>query len=190
MVIVGFNLATSNYRRNRHALLLLCATGLVLTVLLAAQLFAWLGQRRENQGVETRLAAAEAEFSRHQSQAQAVRSQTPPETIKQYEAKVVAYNHILEATTFSWIGLLVELERSVPPGVTVSAIQPDLSSGKVALRGEARTFEDLTKLLTNLEQRTGFRNVFLLNHSARKAGAGSTNGLDFSVNLVYEGRAR
>jgi Tfp pilus assembly protein PilN len=78
----------------------------------------------------------------------------------------------------------------VPPGVTVSAIQPDLSSGKVALRGEARSFEDLTKLLHGLEQRTGFRNVFLLNQSTRKAAGAGSEAVEFSVSLIYEGRPR
>jgi len=190
MLIVGFNLASLDYRRHRRTRLLLAAASGVLVVALAGQLAVWIVQRRENQTVETRLAGMEAEFRRHEGQAQTVRTTIPAETVKQYEAKVAAYNKILEASTFSWIALLVELERSVPPGVTVGSIQPDLSSGKVALRGEAQSFERLTKLLSGLEQRTAFRDVFLLHQTKRKSPGDGGELLDFSVSLTYEGRPR
>lgn len=190
MVITGFNLAASDYRRYRRTLLLLTAATTLLILLLAGQLLVWGAQRRANQAVEARLAGMEIEFARHQNQAQTVRAKIPAETVKQYEAKVAAYNQILEASTFSWIGLLVELERSVPPGVTVSSIQPDLSSGKVALRGETDSFENLTKLLRGLEQRARFRDVFLLHQTTRRSPGGGPEVVDFSVNLIYEGRPR
>ncbi|OGB95299.1 MAG: hypothetical protein A2Z31_05510 [candidate division NC10 bacterium RBG_16_65_8] len=190
MLIAGFNLASLDYRRHRRTRRLLVAASGVLILALAGQLAVWVVQDRENQVVEARLAGMEAEFRRHQSQTQTVRATIPAETVKRYEAKVATYNKILEASTFSWMALLVELERSVPPSVTVSSIQPDLSSGKVALRGEARSFEGLTKLLNGLEQRTAFRDVFLLHQTKRKSPGDGAELLDFSVSLTYEGRPR
>ncbi len=190
MLIVGFNLASLDFRRHRRARLLLAVASGVLILALAAQLAAWVLQRRENRAVEARLAGVEAEFRRHHKQAQSLRVTIPAETVKQYEAKVATYNKILEASAFSWIALLVELERSVPPGVTVASIQPDPSSGKVALRGEAQSFERLTKLLSGLEQRIAFRDVFLLHQAKRKSAGEGAELLDFSVSLIYEGRPR
>jgi hypothetical protein len=189
MVIAGFNLAAADYPRNRRTLLLLTAAAALLIALLAGQLLVWGAQRRANLAVEARLAGMETEFARHQNQAQAFRAKIPAETLKQYEAKVAAYNQILEASAFSWIGLLVELERAVPPGVTVSSIQPDLASGKVALRGETGSFENLTKLLRGLEQRANFRDVFLLHQATHKSPDGP-DVIDFAVRLIYEGRPR
>ena len=71
MVISGFNLAASDYHRNRRTLLLLTAAAALLIVLLAGQLFVWGAQRRANRAVEARLAGMETEFARHQNQAQA-----------------------------------------------------------------------------------------------------------------------
>lgn len=190
MVIPGFNLATSDYRRNRRALLLLTAAAGLLIALLAGQLVFWGAQRRANRDVEARLAGMETEFARHQKQAQEFRAKIPAETIKQYEAKVTAYNQIIEASAFSWIGLLMELERAVPPGVTLSTIQPDLSSGKVSLSGETGSFENLSKLLKALEQRENFRDVFLLRQATHKSAGGGPEVVDFSVRLVYEGRPK
>lgn len=190
MVIPGFNLATSDYRRNRRTLRLLVAASSLLIMLLAGQLVFWEAQRRANRDVESRLAAMETAFARHQKQAQEFRAKIPAETVKQYEAKVAAYNQIIEASAFSWIGLLVELERAVPPGVTLSTIQPDLASGKVSLRGETGSFENLSKLLKALEQREHFRDVFLLRQAAHKSPGGGPDIVDFSVRLVYEGRPK
>jgi len=190
MVIAGFNLASSDFRRSRRRVVFAVATGASLILVLAIQLVVWSAQRREAQVVEARLGEMEGTLRRHQEEVRAVRARIPAETVKQYEAKVAVYNQILEASAFSWIGLLVELERSVPPGVTLSEIRPDLASGKVALRGEARTFEDLTKLLNGLEQRPGFRDVFLLRQAARKSTGGDADILEFSVNLISQGRSQ
>ena len=190
MVIAGFNLASSDFRRSQRRVVFAVATGAILILALAIQLAVWSAQRREVRVVEARLGETEGALRRHQEEVRAVRARIPAETVKQYEAKVAVYNQILEASAFSWIGLLVELERSVPPGVTLSEIRPDLASGKVALRGEARTFEDLTKLLNGLEQRTGFRDVFLLRQTARKSAAGGSEVLEFAVNLIYQERPR
>jgi len=188
MVITGFNLAALDYRRSRRTLLFLGTASIVLVLVLAGQLVLWVAQHRENQAVESRLASMEAELRSHQSQVQSIRAQLPSEMVKQYEARVAAYNQLLEASVFSWIGLLAELERSVPPGVTVGTIQPDLSTGKVALGGEARSFEDITKLLRALEERTAFQDVFLLRQAAHKAAGGAPETLEFSVSLIYKGR--
>lgn len=189
MMIQGFNLAATDYRRNRRTLLLLTAAAALLIVLLAGQLVVWGAQRRANRSVESRLADMEAEFARQQNQTQAVRTRIPAETVKQYEARVAAYNQILEASAFSWIGLLVELERAVPPGVALSSIQPDLATGKVVLLGETDSFENIAKLLRGLEQRANFRDVFLLRQATHKS-PGGPDTVDFSVRLVYEGRPR
>jgi hypothetical protein len=59
MVIPGFNLAISDYRRNRRTLLLLTAAAGLLIVLLAGQLLFWGAQRRANRDVEARLVGME-----------------------------------------------------------------------------------------------------------------------------------
>ena len=80
----------------------------------------------------------------------------------------------------------MELERSVPPGVVLAEIHPDLGTGRVALRGTARSFEDVTKLLNGLEQRTTFRDVYLLHQSVKKPSATEPEGLEFTVNFIQE----
>jgi hypothetical protein len=188
MVMQGFNLSSTDYRRGRRRSRILAGSALFLLLLLAGQLGLWADMRRETQATGGRLASVDAEVRRLQDEVRAVRAAIPAEALKQYEARVAAYNQILEASAFSWIGLLAELERSVPPGVVLGEILPDPPTGRVALRGTARTFEELTLLLRGLEERTVFRDVFLLRQSVKKPTEGGAETLEFSVSLVYKGR--
>jgi Tfp pilus assembly protein PilN len=190
MVIAGFNLAGTDYRRIRRWRLLAAGVVAVLVLALTVQLAAWTWLRRDVRSVGERLGRMEQEMSQHESQVRAVRAGIPPAALKQYEARVAAYNKILEAGAFSWTGLLVELERSVPPHVYLREITPDLATGQVTLRGNAGSFEDLTRLLRGLEERPAFRNVFLMRQGEKKGQEGKSGSLDFGVNLIYRGAER
>lgn len=188
MVTTGFNLARRNYRHERRRILLAAATVALLGVLLAAQVAGWAYLRQRDGAIGARLATMEGELRRHQEALQAVRVGLPSEALKRYEARVAAYNQILEAGAFSWTGLLLELERAVPPGVWLTEIQPDLGTGKVALRGTARAFDELARLLRGLEERTGFDDVFLLRQAAKRPATDGPEVLEFSVSFTYRGR--
>jgi Tfp pilus assembly protein PilN len=188
MLISGFNLASSDYRASRRQVILPAAVTAILVLLLVVLVGLWVTLRRDAQAVAPQLAKMEAEFRRHQEALRAARAAVPPEAMKRYEAKVAVFNKLLEASAFSWTGLLVELERSIPPGVTLKDIHPDLASGQVSLHGVARTFEDLSKMLHTLGEQPVFHDVFLLHQGTVKPAPGVPGGLDFSVNLIYKGR--
>ncbi len=190
MLISGFNLATSNYRQARRELLLATVAVVVLTLLLVGQVALWAAGRQERREVGERLARMEGEFRRHEEEVRALQAGAPGEAIKRYEAKVAVYNQILEASAFSWTALLVELERSVPPSVFLKEIQPDLPTGQVKLSGVARSFDDLSLFLRGLEQRSVFRDVYLVHQAERKGASGGQEGLEFTVTLLYQGRGR
>lgn len=186
-MITGFNLASTNYRRvRRDRIVGICAVT-ALGLLLVGQLALWAAGRGERMAVAQRLARMDGELRRHQEEVRTVLASAPDGAMKRYEARVKAYNQILEASAFSWIGLLVELERSVPPSVSLSEIHPDLASGEVNLRGVARSFEDLGLFLRGLQERMTFRDVYLLHQSERKGQPGKPEGLEFTVSLIYQG---
>lgn len=190
MLTAGFNLASSDYRRSRRTALFLGGLTAGLIVLLAVQLVGWIILRREDSSGARRLEAMQTQVRRYQEEIRSIRANIPADATKQYQAKVATYNQIIEASAFSWIGLLVELEHSVPPGVVLAEIHPDLGTGKVSLRGTARSFDELTKFLTGLEQRTRFRDVYLLRQTSKKPTGGGPDVLEFSVTFVYQGRAQ
>ncbi len=188
MVISGFNLATRSYRGERRQRLLAACAVLCLFLLLAAQVGVWATLRQRDAVIADRLSAMERELLRHQDEVRAVRTGIAGDAVRRYEAKVAALNGILEAAAFSWSGLLNELERSVPPGVALSEISPDTRTGRVALRGAARTFAELSQFLRVLEQRTAFGEVFLLRQAVKKSTGGGPDTMEFSIVLTYRGR--
>jgi Tfp pilus assembly protein PilN len=188
MLISGFNLAASDYRAGRRHLILPVTLAAVLVLLLLAQIGLWVMLRRDAQSVSPRLAKMEAELHRHEEEVRAARAAIPPEAMKLYEAKVAVFNQILESSAFSWTGLLAELERSVPPGVTLKDIHPSLATGVVTLTGVARSFDDLSRLLHTLGEQPAFREVFLVRQSTNKGASGAPEGLEFVVTLIYKGR--
>jgi Tfp pilus assembly protein PilN len=190
MLISGFNLASTQYRRTRReGILGVCVVGM-LGLLLAGQIAVWSVDRGERAAITGRLTRMEEGFRRRQEELRAAVGRIPGKSLKEYEAKVAAYNRILEASAFSWMGLLVELERSVPPSVFLSEIHPDLASGRVHLRGVARSFDDLSQLLHALEERLPFRDVYLLQQTEKKAQGEKPAGLEFSVSLIYGAERR
>jgi Tfp pilus assembly protein PilN len=97
--------------------------------------------------------------------------------------RVRLYNSLLEASAFSWTGLLNELEAALPEGVGVAEIRPDQQLTGVQLRGEARTLEALTGFVRRLEERPLFTRVFLLRQGGRKDDRTGREILQFEIRL-------
>ncbi|MFB3818711.1 MAG: PilN domain-containing protein [Candidatus Methylomirabilales bacterium] len=191
MLIRGFNLAAADYRRARRQGRLAAAVAALLAALLLAQGGYWLLLRREAAEAGARLGAMEAQRRDHEARLRAARGGLPGDAAKGYEAKVAALNRILEASAFSWTGLLFELERAVPPEVELREIHPDPSTGKVSLAGAAKSEEAVSRLVRGLGQRPAFRDVYLLREAERQvpasAGRPARREVSFSLNLVYSG---
>ena len=188
MVIHGFNLATADYRRLRRERLHAAGAALVLGLALLVQVGVWAATHKDGTDTGGRLAAMEREVRRHEDQLRAARAGIPADALKSYETKLAAYNKILEAGAFSWTGLLIELERAASPGVELRQIQPDPTTGRVTLMGQAQEFEDISRFVQTLSQRPAFRQVDLLSQADRPAAPGQPGGLNFTLSLVYEGR--
>lgn len=136
---------------------------------------------------EVRLRALEAEAkgleARH---ARGLPGETR-EALAALPARLEAYNRIIAATAFSWTGLLMELEESLPPNVGLTAIHPDPASGTVTLEGAARGLADIEAFLTLLGQRPVFRDAFLMRHNEQgRGGAEGPRLQDFTIKLIYE----
>ncbi|HEV8661739.1 MAG TPA: PilN domain-containing protein [Candidatus Methylomirabilis sp.] len=100
--------------------------------------------------------------------------------------RVRFYNGLLEASAFSWTGLLNELEAALPEGVGLVEVRPDQQLTAVQLRGEARTLEALTGFVRRLEGRSVFTRVFLLRHGGRKDARSGREVLEFEIRLELQ----
>lgn len=141
---------------------------------------------RSTAPAEARLRALEADARRVEAQHTAAIPAETRAALAALPARVEIYNRILVAAAFSWTGLLMELEASLPPNVGLASIQPDPASGTVTLQGLAKGFADITAFITLLEQRVAFHDVQLLRHSEQaRGGAEAAHLQDFTLRLQY-----
>lgn len=103
---------------------------------------------------------------------------------KQLKKEIEFINSVIIKRTFSWTGLLTDLEGCVPEGAYIVQISPDFAQGKVSVMGMAR---EVRLALSMVDLMTGsgrFSDVFLTKHSGAAEGAGMTL---FSITASYNG---
>lgn len=102
---------------------------------------------------------------------------------KALRKEVEFINDVIKRKTFSWTGLLTQLEASVPQGVHLIQISPDFPAGKVTITGRARAMKEVLAMVDAMSKSGGFRDVFLLRHSKGKEE--DAGGVIFTVSAGY-----
>jgi type IV pilus assembly protein PilN len=95
-------------------------------------------------------------------------------------ARIGFYNEMIGRKTFSWMGLLDQMEGAVTDGIAFSAMSPDRKTGTLKIDGRARNFGQLRAFLDKLEDSKVFTAVMLLSHSDLSVGE-KTRGIQFSI---------
>jgi Tfp pilus assembly protein PilN len=178
------NFASSEYARLRYM-----AAGLygaaVLGVLLAGVMWWWAAEnRRESAALQENVARVRQQASRLADGLRGVGfAPDDPAAADALAKQVAALNQVLEAKTFSWTALLNDLETAVTRKVSVSSIRPDLKTRTLTLDGVALTLQDVTGLMTSLQESGRFTEVFLQQQRNTE-----DNRTEFTIQCVYKGR--
>lgn len=177
------NLASRPFRNERLPRLLLWvawAAALALTVIHGSVVRDLLPQR-------TSARHAEAERLEQTLKTSAERVAVAKADVSIESLKLwTALKAIVDGRTFSWTGLLADLERVVPPGVRIMSLSPDQKDGRTQLRLEAlmRKAEESLEFLHALEARPQFSLVYPLSVSEDSQGLRHT-----SYTMLYEPQA-
>lgn len=178
------NFASSQYTRIR-----LIAVGLygasALGLLLAVAMGWWASENwREKAMLEENVTRVQQQVSRLREDLRGVGFSPDNEAaVDALVKQVAAFNQILETKAFSWTALLNDLEAAVPKNVSVSSIRPDLKTKTVTLDGVALGLQDVTALMTSLQERGRFADVFLQQQRSTE-----DNRTEFSIQCTYRGR--
>ena len=86
-------------------------------------------------------------------------------------------NQLAENRVFSWTRLLSDLERAVPPRVSISSVTLNFKESTILLNGAVRTLPDLAALVNSLESHDQFRKVVLSQHRVQAPPAGGSIGV-------------
>ena len=140
------------------------ALGLLAAAVVAITLFNVVEILRlttSQQSLGARATEAEGEAGRLRVEAARVRSQIDPQELRVVADAAREANAIIDRRAFSWTGLFVKFEATLPPDVRVTAIRPRVDNGRfvVSIGVEARSPESLDAFMEALESRGGFRNV-------------------------------
>lgn len=179
------NFASSQYARVR-----LIAAGLyaasMLGLVLGTMMWWWASENRRE------MTLLQENVSRVQQQASRVRddlrgvgfSPDDPASVDALAKQVAALNQVLEGKAFSWTALLNDLEAAVPRNVSVNSIRPDLRTKTLTLDGVALTLQDVTALMTALQEGGRFTDVFLQQQRITE-----NNRTEFTIQSTYRGRS-
>ena len=166
------NLATRRYINMRRLNGLLIACFLLLTGLLVYETRQIAGNKADIDRIRRQSAAA---LSGPAGAPAVSRAQ-----IQELSGKIAFANGLIEKKTVNWVGLLDKLEEVVPPGVSLTQVEPVLRDQAVRLNGVARNFANLRALLENMEQSDNFSEVYLLSQNEQKVGA-TQQGIGFNL---------
>lgn len=182
------NVSRYDPRRIRRASAVLTGAVVALALLGLLQLAAAAYLVRQSAGDRSPAAELTRELERREARLAELRDRLTGEERRSLVARITFLNRLLEVSAFSWTGLLYELERAIPPEVSLAEIQPDSGTGKVRLHGVATTPEGLAAFARRLEARPAFEEVLLLRQAATSdAARGEPSGVEFQVLLVYRG---
>jgi Tfp pilus assembly protein PilN len=94
---------------------------------------------------------------------------------------------VIEADSFNWTKMFMDLERTLPAGVHVIRIEPTLDRGTVSVKFQAGANSEEAKLQLEeaFEQSRSFSHFILYSENMPRQGSADALILDFSV--IYTG---
>jgi type IV pilus assembly protein PilN len=158
------NLATKHHIDQRAVTLTLTAIILVSMLTVLYNGYRAVGNVQAIRQVEGQLAAISGSYRQGSGVSE-----------KEYTALLgsVAYiNDILMRKGREWLILFQRLEETVPAGVAITSVEPDIKTRTLKLQGVASSFSRMRLFVENLQGSPHFNTVSLENHAASSAPEG------------------
>lgn len=163
---IPINLASEPFTKRRPVILGSLAAGLILVLLLAAQVHLILTERRQMADTREAVARAEAELRKltlEQGQLESFLRQ--PENAEVLDRSLML-NSLILRKAISWTVLFADLEKTMPHNVKLISIRPEVTpDNQVSLQMVvgAQSSEPVLQLLKNLESSPLFGPTTVLN---------------------------
>ncbi|HEY9072209.1 MAG TPA: PilN domain-containing protein [Candidatus Ozemobacteraceae bacterium] len=100
------------------------------------------------------------------------------------KSRLLTYHHTIETLKFSWNDLYRTIEAVLPPGIRLTRIRIlPKSTLRLTIEGNARTLEDVTRLLRSFYELDQFANPRLTRHAA--LANPQEQGVSFHMDVDY-----
>lgn len=181
------NLATKplvSHRRFYVGAALLGLLGSVLLVVLGWQFY---NVRRAEEDYRAKADKLQAEMGRLMEQRHELDHFYAQDVNRNLQARAKFIDGVIEADSFNWTKMFMDLEHTLPPGVHVLRIEPKLDQGTVSVRFEAGAADEaaMMQLLKAFEESKSFSHFVLYSDSVPKQA--STDALTLQFSVIYTG---
>lgn len=186
---VGLNLATKPLVSHRRFLL-----GSVLLGVLAGVFFLHLAWqfytlRKADEAFRARMGTLQAQMARVQEQRSDLVRFFAKDENRNLQERARFIGGVIEARSFNWTKMFMDLEQTLPPGVRVLRISPTLENGTVSVKfvvgGSSQ--ESKVKLLKAFEDSRSFTDVELTAEMAPRGGEQTTDVFTVEFSAIYTG---
>jgi Tfp pilus assembly protein PilN len=187
---VGLNLATKPLVSHRRFLVGAALVGILGSILLIYLGWQFYTLRKTDEDFRSRLGKIQTEMARLQEQRADLERFYARQENRNLQDRAKFIGGVIEARSFNWTKMFMDLEHTLPPGVHVVRIEPKLDSGSAAVKfvvgGSSE--ESKVKVLKAFEDSPSFTDVEVTTESVPKQGNAQTPDvfvMEFSV--IYTG---
>lgn len=155
------NLATRPFYNDRAVQLALAAVGLAVAAVLVAGGLRLVELSRTHRALTMQAEAAEREAAAVSAQAARHERAVPADGPEASNAAAEEVKRLIAARLFSWTAFFNVIERTLPPGVMLTAVRPDADERgtSIDLAVIGRTVADVEEFIRRLEATGRFRDV-------------------------------
>jgi Tfp pilus assembly protein PilN len=186
---VGLNLATKPLVSHRRFFV-----GTALLGIFAGLLFVYLGWhfyslRKADEDYRARLDKIEIEMARLQQQRNELERFYARDENHNLQDRAKFIGGVIEARSFNWTKMFMDLEHTLPAGVHVLKIDPKLENGSAAVRFivGGSSPDAKVKLLRAFEDSRSFTHVELTAEGLPKQGSAGTDVFLMEFSAIYTG---
>ncbi|MGB7437417.1 MAG: hypothetical protein WBR26_21955 [Candidatus Acidiferrum sp.] len=187
---VGLNLATNPLVSHRRFLLGSAVLGLVGSVLLVFLGWQFYTLRKADEEYRARVAIIQQQMDRLQEQRRELQRFYAQDENRNLQDRAKFVGSVIEARSFNWTKMFMDLEQTLPAGVHILKIEPKLENGSASVKflvaGSSQ--ESKIKLLQAFEDSRSFTHVELTSEGMpRSSSGGSADVFMVEFSAIYTG---
>lgn len=171
--MIQTNLATRPFYNERLVRTILGIVGIVAVGLLLFDAAQIVRLRTRNADVRAEAEAAESEAARLRTESRAISQSLNRQQLETVQVAATEANLLIDRRAFSWTDLFNRFEATLPAGVRILAVQPQVDQqGQllVAINVISRRVEDLDEFTEALQESGAFSNALMRQSEALEDG--------------------
>jgi len=184
---VGLNLATKPLASHRRFLVGAALLGLLGAVLFLSLGWRFYSLRKADEDYRSRAGKIQQETARLLEQRAELQRFFEKDENRNLQERAKFIDEVIEARSFNWTKMFMDLEHTLPAGVHVVRIEPKLERGTASVKFIVGTVdrEASIRLLKAFEDSKSFSHIELL--STELPRQGSTDALTVEFSAIYTG---